>query len=115
MKIGDNKCPQCFTFLYIIMQTELIDLLKLKFGRCTNQCLINMFEHFFNDKDNLSLWPENFDKSQVPNDRWTPAEATQILLNNSRLITRRVNKLELQTMGQELKNEVLYVSVSQLL
>lgn len=41
-----------------------------------------MFEHFFNDKDNLSLWPENFDKSQVPNDRWTPAEATQILLDN---------------------------------
>ena len=41
-----------------------------------------MFEHFFNDKDDLSLWPENFDKSQVPNDRWTPAEATQILLDN---------------------------------
>ena len=41
-----------------------------------------MFEHFFNDKDNLSLWPENFDKCQVPNDRWTPAEATQILLDN---------------------------------
>ena len=41
-----------------------------------------MFEHFFNDEDNLSLWPENFDKSQVPNDRWTPAEATQILLDN---------------------------------
>ena len=41
-----------------------------------------MFEHFFNDKDNSSLWPENFDKSQVPNDRWTPAEATQILLDN---------------------------------
>ena len=41
-----------------------------------------MFEHFFNDKDKLSLWPENFDKSQVPNDRWTPAEATQILLDN---------------------------------
>jgi chaperone BCS1 len=56
--------------------------LKLKFGRCTNKCLIEMYEHFFNDKDILSLWPENFDMSQVPNDRWTPAEATQILLNN---------------------------------
>ena len=41
-----------------------------------------MFEHFFKEKDKLSLWPENFDKSQVPNDRWTPAEATQILLDN---------------------------------
>ena len=41
-----------------------------------------MYEHFFNDRDISSLWPENFDKSQVPNDRWTPAEANQILLNN---------------------------------
>ena len=41
-----------------------------------------MYEHFFNDRDISTLWPEKFDKSQVPNDRWTPAEATQILLNN---------------------------------
>ena len=55
---------------------------ELKFGRCTNQCLIEMYEHFFNDTDISSLWPEKFDKSQVPNERWTPAEVTQILLNN---------------------------------
>ena len=41
-----------------------------------------MYEHFFNDRDISTLWPEKFDKSQVPNDRWTPAEATQILLDN---------------------------------
>ena len=54
---------------------------KLKFQRCTNQCLVQMYEHFFNDRENSTLWPENLDKSQLPGDRWTPAEATQILLS----------------------------------
>jgi len=55
---------------------------KLKFQRCTNQCLVQMYEHFFNDREKSTLWPTSFDKSLLPNDRWTPAEATQILLNN---------------------------------
>lgn len=55
---------------------------KLKFGRCTNQCLVQMYEHFFNDTDISLLWPKQFDKSLLPDDRWTPAETTQILLNN---------------------------------
>jgi chaperone BCS1 len=55
---------------------------KLEFGRCTNQCLVQMYEHFFNDKDSSMLWPNTFDKSTLPENRWTPAEATQILLNN---------------------------------
>jgi len=41
-----------------------------------------MYEHFFNDKDSSTLWPNTFDKSTLPENRWTPAEATQILLNN---------------------------------
>lgn len=56
--------------------------MKLKFERCTNESLIEMYKHFFNDRDIELLWPENFDKSHVPNDRWTPAEASQIFLNN---------------------------------
>merc|ERR1712061_559163 len=55
---------------------------KLKFGRCTNHCLVQMYEHFFNDRETSTLWPKTFERSQLPNDRWTPAEATQILLNN---------------------------------
>jgi len=55
---------------------------KLKFQRCTNQCLVQMYEHFFNDREKSTLWPTTFDKSQLPGDRWTPAEATQILLSN---------------------------------
>merc|ERR1712096_44973 len=55
---------------------------KLKFVRCTNQCLAQMYEHFFNDTEKSLLWPGKFDKSSLPDDRWTPAEVTQILLNN---------------------------------
>ena len=55
---------------------------KLNFRRCTNLCLVQMYEHFFKDRDSSSLWPNTFERSQLPDDRWTPAEATQILLNN---------------------------------
>lgn len=56
--------------------------MKLNFGRCTSRSLAQMYEHFFNDTEHLSLWPKEFDKSTLPDDRWTPAEVTQILLNN---------------------------------
>ena len=42
-----------------------------------------MYEQFFEDPRNSEIWPEDFDKSTLPNDRWTPAEAAQILLNNT--------------------------------
>ena len=66
---------------------------KLKFGRCTNHCLVQMYEHFFNDTDITLLWPKEFDKSLLPDDRWTPAEATQILLNNIHDPQRGLNQL----------------------
>ena len=55
---------------------------KLNFRRCTNLCLVQMYEHFFKDRESSSLWPKTFERSQLPDDRWTPAEATHILLNN---------------------------------
>ena len=80
---------------------------KLKFERCTNQCLIQMYEHFFNDRDLASLWPEKFDKTQLPDDIWTPAEATQILLNNihdpHRGLEQLVNNLPNTKEGIEIK------------
>ena len=57
--------------------------MKVNFGKCTNNCLFEMYEHFFEDIRNVELWPENFDKSSLPTDRWTPAEAAQILLGNT--------------------------------
>ena len=41
-----------------------------------------MYEQFFEDPSNCKIWPDDFDKSTLPNDRWTPAEAAQILLNH---------------------------------
>lgn len=51
--------------------------MKLKFERCTVESLVEMFSHYF-DMD----LPEDFDASQLPEMRWTPAEASQVFLNN---------------------------------
>ena len=57
--------------------------IKVNFGKCTSNCLIKMYEHFFEDTHKSVLWPNNFDKNSLPNDRWTPAEAAQILLGTT--------------------------------
>lgn len=56
---------------------------KIDFGKCTNKCLVQMYEHFFEDHHLSDLWPTNFDKCSLPTDRWTPAEASQILLSHT--------------------------------
>jgi SpoVK/Ycf46/Vps4 family AAA+-type ATPase len=56
---------------------------KVNFGKCTSKCLIEMHEHFFEDTHYSKLWPLAFDKHSLPTDRWTPAEAAQILLGNT--------------------------------
>ena len=59
--------------------------IKVHFGKCTRDCLIQMYDHFFQDIHFAGgkLWPDEFDKSTLPTDRWTPAEAVQILLGNT--------------------------------
>lgn len=52
--------------------------MKIKFDRCTGSCLLDMYRHYF-ETDDL---PPSFDPSHLPDYRWTPAEATQIFLNN---------------------------------
>ena len=56
--------------------------MKVNFGKCTTECLIQIYQHFFGDSQCLDLWPVGFDKSTLPTDRWSPAEAVQILLGN---------------------------------
>jgi len=52
--------------------------LKVKFNKCTKQSLIEMYQHYFNKE-----LPDNFDSSSKLTDlEWTPAEATQVFLNN---------------------------------
>ena len=51
--------------------------MKIEFGRCTSDCLAEMYKNFFQ----MAL-PDNFDRSSLPNRKWTPAEAAQVFLNN---------------------------------
>ena len=57
--------------------------MKINFGKCTKECLIQMYEHFYEDTHTSVLWPDEFNKDSLPGDRWTPAEAAQILLGQS--------------------------------
>ena len=52
--------------------------MKINFERCTQKCLLEMYQHYFE----TDTTPTNFDLSRLPEKRWTPAEATQIFLNN---------------------------------
>ncbi|MCP3680329.1 MAG: AAA family ATPase [Gammaproteobacteria bacterium] len=51
--------------------------LKVKFGPCTTDNIVKMFEHYFETN-----FPVEFDISQLPDLKWTPADVTQVFLNN---------------------------------
>ena len=51
--------------------------LKVKFGPCTTDNIVKMFEHYFE-----TPFPAEFDISQLPDLKWTPADVTQVFLNN---------------------------------
>ena len=51
--------------------------MNIKFGRTTVDNLINMYENFFQAPP-----PDTFDRNSLPDKRWTPAEVTQIFINN---------------------------------
>ena len=51
--------------------------LKVKFGPCTSINIVKMFELFFETEV-----PAEFDTTQLADMKWTPAEVTQVFLNN---------------------------------
>ena len=57
--------------------------MKINFAKCTKECLIQMYEHFYEDTHIFGSWPGELNKDSLPGDRWTPAEAAQILLGQS--------------------------------
>ena len=69
--------------------------MKVHFGKCTRECLIQMYDHFFEDFcfQGAELWPLQFDKSTLPTNRWTPAETIQILLGNTNTPHRALRQL----------------------
>uniref|UniRef100_A0A6C0JAY1 AAA+ ATPase domain-containing protein n=1 Tax=viral metagenome TaxID=1070528 RepID=A0A6C0JAY1_9ZZZZ len=64
--------------------------IKINFQKCTSQSLISLYKCFFSDKKKI-VWDKLFDK--LPNDRWTPAEATQIFFDNSNNPSRGLTQL----------------------
>eukprot|EP00092_Neocalanus_flemingeri_P032083 GFUD01034871.1.p1 GENE.GFUD01034871.1~~GFUD01034871.1.p1 ORF type:complete len:534 (+),score=150.62 GFUD01034871.1:176-1777(+) len=51
--------------------------MKVHFGPMTSQNILEMFEHYFEIEV-----PSEFDISLLPDGKWTPAEVTQVFLNN---------------------------------
>merc|ERR1712133_65202 len=49
--------------------------MKVKFNKMTSKCILEMYEHFFELKAPLS-------ESKLPDFKWSPAEVTQVFLNN---------------------------------
>merc|ERR1711915_842273 len=62
--------------------------MKVKFGPCTRENIIEMYEHYFEEK-----LPQDFDIAKVPDKRWTPAEVTQVFLNHMHSPTESLQEL----------------------
>merc|ERR1711915_405691 len=52
--------------------------MKVRFGPCTRTSILQMFKHYFEMEV-----PQKFDSEELPEaSKWTPAEVTQVFLNN---------------------------------
>jgi len=51
--------------------------LKVRFSKCARENLVDMYNHYFEAE-----LPNDFDVQELPDRVWTPAEATQVFLNN---------------------------------
>ena len=51
--------------------------LKMRFCKCARENLVDMYNHYFEAE-----LPDDFDVEELPDRKWTPAEATQVFLNN---------------------------------
>jgi len=51
--------------------------LKVHFGEMTSKSILDMYAHYFETEV-----PSDFDASQLPDRKWSPAEVTQVFLNN---------------------------------
>ena len=63
--------------------------LKVKFIPCTSTNIVKMFEHFFETQV-----PAEFDTTKLPDLKWTPAEVTQVFLNNMHSPIEGLKQLE---------------------
>ena len=66
--------------------------MKVKFGLCTAASIVEMYKHYFETE-----LPSSFDTSRLQDDIYSPAEVTQVFLNNMQKPEEGLEQLASQT------------------
>jgi len=66
--------------------------MKVKFGLCTADNIVQMYQHYFETE-----LPTSFDRSRLQDDVYSPAEVTQVFLNNMHKPEEGLEQLASQT------------------
>merc|ERR1711953_164497 len=66
--------------------------MKVKFGLCTAASIVQMYQHYFETE-----LPSSFDRSRLQDDVYSPAEVTQVFLNNMHKPEEGLEQLASQT------------------
>ena len=66
--------------------------MKVKFGLCTADNIVQMYQHYFEAE-----LPSSFDRSRLQDDVYSPAEVTQVFLNNMHKPEEGLEQLASQT------------------
>jgi hypothetical protein len=66
--------------------------MKVKFGLCTADNIVQMYQHYFETE-----LPTSFDRSRLHDDVYSPAEVTQVFLNNMHKPEEGLEQLASQT------------------
>merc|ERR1712107_755536 len=66
--------------------------MKVKFGLCTAASIVEMYKHYFETE-----LPSSFDTSRLPDNIYSPAEVTQVFLNNMHKPEEGLEQLASQT------------------
>ena len=66
--------------------------MKVKFGLCTADNIVQMYKHYFETE-----LPTSFDRSRLQDDVYSPAEVTQVFLNNMHKPEEGLEQLASQT------------------
>merc|ERR1712038_1400642 len=66
--------------------------MKVKFGLCTAASIVEMYKHYFENE-----LPSSFDTSRLQDNMYSPAEVTQVFLNNMHKPEEGLDQLASQT------------------
>merc|ERR1711863_247775 len=80
--------------------------MKVKFGLCTADNIVQVYQHYFETE-----LPTSFDRSRLKDDVYSPAEVTQVFLNNMHKPEEGLEQLASQT-ATNIRLEVSKVRVA---